>query len=94
MKQIGEGLAQAFGVEIETIYHRVTAAVENDTKLTSDAVEIAKQEGYDVKILEEPLTIGEDFSGYSIQYPSVFAFIGSNSEYDLHHPKYNPDELK
>ncbi|MBF9295508.1 amidohydrolase, partial [Staphylococcus epidermidis] len=37
-------------------------------------------------------TIGEDFSGLLEHHPGVFAFIGSNSEYDLHHPKYNPDE--
>ena len=92
MKQIGDGLAQAFDLEIETLYHRVTAAVSNDTKLTNDAVEVAKEVGYDVSIMDEPLTIGEDFSGYSTHYPSVFAFIGSNSEYDLHHPKFDPDE--
>jgi amidohydrolase len=92
MKQIGDGLAQAFDLEIETLYHRVTAAVSNDTKLTNDAVEVAKEVGYDVSIMDEPLTIGEDFSGYSTHYPSVFAFIGSNSDYDLHHPKFNPDE--
>lgn len=92
MKQIGDGLAQAFDLEIETLYHHVTAAVSNDTKLTNDAVEVAKEVGYDVSIMDEPLTIGEDFSGYSTHYPSVFAFIGSNSEYDLHHPKFDPDE--
>lgn len=92
MKQIGDGLAQAFDLEIETLYHRVTAAVSNDTKLTNDAVEVAKEVGYDVSIMDEPLTIGEDFSGYSTHYPSVFAFIGSNSDYDLHHSKFDPDE--
>ncbi|MDU2144494.1 MAG: amidohydrolase, partial [Staphylococcus sp.] len=39
-----------------------------------------------------PYTIGEDFSGLLEHHPGVFAFIGSNSEYDLHHPKYNQDE--
>ena len=32
------------------------------------------------------------FSGYTEEYPGVFAFIGSDSKYDLHHPKYHPDE--
>ena len=48
--------------------------------------------GYTVIDLEHPYTIGEDFSGLLEHHPGVFAFIGSNSEYDLHHPKYNPDE--
>ena len=39
-------------------------------------------------MMEQPLTIGEDFSGYSQHFPSVFALIGSHSEYDLHHPQY------
>ena len=36
-------------------------------------------------MLDEPVTIGEDFSGYTEEYPGVFAFIGSDSKYDLHH---------
>ncbi|MGO3048548.1 amidohydrolase [Staphylococcus casei] len=92
LKSIGKGLAEAFGVDIETIYHRLPGAVENDEKLTNDAIEVAKQVGYNVEVMDKPLTIGEDFSGFSQKYPSVFVFIGSNSEYDLHHPKYDPDE--
>ncbi|MEJ7427778.1 amidohydrolase, partial [Staphylococcus haemolyticus] len=26
------------------------------------------------------------------EYPGVFAFIGSDSKFDLHHPNYHPDE--
>lgn len=92
LKAIGDGLAKAFNVEIETIYHRLPGAVVNDEKLTNAAITVAKEVGYNVSIMDEPLTIGEDFSGFSQQYPSVFVFIGSNSEYDLHHPKYDPDE--
>lgn len=92
LKAIGDGLAKGFNVEIETIYHRLPGAVVNDEKLTNDAITVAKEVGYNVSIMDEPLTIGEDFSGFSQQYPSVFVFIGSNSEYDLHHPKYDPDE--
>lgn len=92
LRAIGSGLAEAFDVEIETLYHRLPGAVKNDEKLTDDAIEVAKQVGYNVEVMDKPLTIGEDFSGFSNKYPSVFAFIGSNSEYDLHHPKYDPDE--
>ncbi|WP_427707965.1 amidohydrolase [Staphylococcus parequorum] len=92
LRAIGSGLAEAFDVEIETLYHRLPGAVKNDEKLTNDAIEVAKQVGYNVEVMDKPLTIGEDFSGFANKYPSVFAFIGSNSEYDLHHPKYDPDE--
>ena len=43
-------------------------------------------------MMEEPLTIGEDFSGYTKDYPGSFISLAQNSEYDLHHPKYDPDE--
>ena len=43
--------------------------------------------GYQIIELENPYTIGEDFSGLLANHPGVFAFIGSNSKYDLHHPK-------
>lgn len=92
LSAIGKGLSEVFGVEIKTTYFRLPGAVMNDEKLTDDAVNVAKQVGYNVNLMEQPLTIGEDFSGFSSQYPSVFVFIGSNSAYDLHHPKYDPDE--
>ena len=62
LKAIGDGLAKAFNVEIETIYHRLPGAVVNDEKLTNDAITVAKEVGYNVSIMDEPLTIGEDFS--------------------------------
>ncbi|MFQ3783569.1 amidohydrolase [Staphylococcus saprophyticus] len=92
LRAIGSGLAEVFGVDIETSYHRLPGAVVNDEQLTNDAIAIAKEVGYNVSVMDKPLTIGEDFSGFSNKYPSVFVFIGSNSEYDLHHPKYDPDE--
>ncbi|MEJ7482906.1 M20/M25/M40 family metallo-hydrolase, partial [Staphylococcus warneri] len=66
--------------------------VYNDEHLTLEAIKAAQKVGYDVTTLELPVTIGEDFSGLLDKRPGVFAFIGSNSDYDLHHPKYDPDE--
>ncbi|EJY95402.1 amidohydrolase [Staphylococcus arlettae] len=92
LQQICDGLAQTFDVEIELTYHKLPGAVVNDEQLTQDAIDVARNVGYNVTIMDKPLTIGEDFSGFSNQYPSVFAFIGSDSMYDLHHPKYDPNE--
>lgn len=92
LNTIADGLAQTFDVDIELSYDYLPGAVVNDDNLTDRAVSVAKDVGYDVTMLDEPLTIGEDFSGYSKHYPSVFALIGSQSDYDLHHPKYDPDE--
>lgn len=92
MTDISKGLEQLFNVEIELIYTHLPQAVINDEKLTEQAIEAAKKVGYNVIELDEPYTIGEDFSGLLANHPGVFAFIGSNSAYDLHHPKYDPDE--
>ena len=85
-------LSLAFNVDIKFEYTQLPGAVVNDETLTQQAIEAAKEVGYNIQMMEEPLTIGEDFSGYTKDYPGVFAIIGSNSEYDLHHPKYDPDE--
>ena len=79
---------------LQTIVSRNLSAFDsaNDAHLTQEAIEVAKNVGYHVSMLDEPVTIGEDFSGYTEEYPGVFAFIGSDSKYDLHHPKYHPDE--
>ncbi|RIM19022.1 amidohydrolase, partial [Staphylococcus cohnii] len=56
LRAIGSGLAEAFDVEIETLYHRLPGAVKNDEKLTDDAIEVAKQVGYNVEVMDKPLT--------------------------------------
>lgn len=92
LRDIADGLAKTYNMTINLNYTKLPGAVINDETLTYKAIEVAQQVGYKVKMMNQPLTIGEDFSGYSKYYPSVFALIGSNSEYDLHHPKYEPDE--
>ena len=92
LQQIADGLSATFDVEIELNYERLPGAVKNDEALTEEAIKAAKQVGYKVTELDQTLTIGEDFSGYSDLYPSVFALIGSQSTHDLHHPRFDPDE--
>lgn len=92
LHEIAKGLEQLFNVNIEVIYTRLPGAVVNDEHLTQLARTSAEEVGYNVIELDNPLTIGEDFSGLLSDHPGVFAFIGSNSAYDLHHPKYDPDE--
>ena len=91
MHEISEGLSQAFNVEMELTYTQLPGAVVNDENLTDQAIEVAKEVGYHVHMMTEPLTIGEDFRLHE-RLSWCFAFIGSNSKYDLHHPKYDPDE--
>ena len=69
MHEISEGLSQAFNVEMELTYTQLPGAVVNDENLTDQAIEVAKEVGYHVHMMTEPLTIGEDFSGYTKDYP-------------------------
>ncbi|SIK03970.1 putative N-acyl-L-amino acid amidohydrolase AmiA1 [Mycobacteroides abscessus subsp. abscessus] len=91
-KEIAKGLEALFNVDIEVIYTKLPGTVFNDAYLTEQAKEAAQKVGYQIIELENPYTIGEDFSGLLANHPGVFAFIGSNSKYDLHHPKFDPDE--
>lgn len=92
LQSICDGLASAFNVEIELEYIHLPNAVMNHETLTHIAREAAEETGYKVEQLSQPKTIGEDFSAMSDTVPGVFSFIGSQSDYDLHHPKYNPNE--
>lgn len=92
LQSICDGLASAFNAEIELEYIHLPNAVMNHETLTHIAQEAAEETGYKVEQLSQPKTIGEDFSAMSDTVPGVFSFIGSQSDYDLHHPKYNPNE--
>lgn len=92
LQDIAQGLTSMFNVKVTLNYTKLPGAVINDQQLTDTAIKVAEEIGYNVNVMKEPLTIGEDFSGFSQQIPGVFAFIGSHSNFDLHHPKYDPDE--
>ena len=91
MKNIADGLSRVFNVDIDLTYSRLPGAVVNDAHLTQEAIEVAKMLAIMYQCSMNRLLL-EDFSGYTEEYPGVFAFIGSDSKYDLHHPKYHPDE--
>ena len=42
-------------------------------------------------MLDEPVTIGEDFRLYR-RIPRCFRIYWFDSKFDLHHPNYHPDE--
>ncbi len=72
-------MAQAYNMIINDTH--LPGAVMNDEALTHKAIAVAQHVGYKVEMMEQPLAtmIGEDFSGYSQHFPSVFALIGVHS---------------
>ncbi|MFC0180256.1 amidohydrolase [Thorsellia kenyensis] len=63
----------------------------NDTFWANSTIEIAHESGYEVVQASKHLG-GEDFAAYLEAIPGAFVSIGSQSEFGLHHPKFNPDE--
>lgn len=92
MQQLCEGLAMQYQASVILDYQRLTDGVNNDDTLQSMARQVAEEIGYEVQVQPRAQMIGEDFASYQQVAPVHFAMIGSNSEYPLHHPQYNPDE--
>jgi amidohydrolase len=99
LEQITKSVAEGAGGSYNFVFNEGYPAVNNDEKLTSGVIEIAKKLiGENAVIeLEKPIMAGEDFAFYQEHFPGVFFFLGSGSEeagstWNWHHPKYNIDE--
>jgi amidohydrolase len=91
MLQIIKGMADSFGATAELRWHAGPPATNNEKKWTSVAIDVAKDEGYEIKELPQTL-IGEDFAYYQEQIPGAFVNIGTGGDYSLHHPKFTVDD--
>ena len=74
-KEIAKGLEQLFNVDIEVIYTKLSGTVFNDAYLTEQAKEVAQKVGYQIIELENPYTIGEDFSGLLANHPGYLHLL-------------------
>ena len=75
MKNIADGLSRVFNVDIDLTYSRLPGAVVNDAHLTQEAIEVAKMLAIMYQCSMNRLLL-ERISGYTEEYPGVFAFIG------------------
>ncbi|MEK5281452.1 MULTISPECIES: amidohydrolase [Paenibacillus] len=91
MEQIIQGLAAAAGAEALLHWYPGPPATINDSRWTAFMSSVAEEQGY--RVLEiGPQMGGEDFSYYLQTIPGAFVMIGSGATYNLHHPKFAPDE--
>lgn len=91
VNDIAAGLAQAFDAEIAVSWFEGPTALVNHDRWATFARDVADWHGYRTE--EADLHMGgEDFAVYLHHIPGAFVSIGSNSEYGLHHPAFNPDE--
>ena len=76
-------------MDIDLTYSRLPGAVVNDAHLTQEAIEVAKMLAIMYQCSMNRLLLERIFQVIQKNTLSVFAFIGSDSKYDLHHPKYH-----
>lgn len=91
MTRVTEGLAHLTNTEIGFNWYNGAPATNNDEALTELAFKVASELGLTTRELQE-MAIGEDFAFYQEKVPGAFVMIGSESEFDLHHPKIEPNE--
>ena len=91
IEQLIGGIALALGAKAELKWYPGPPAVVNTSEWADFSKQIARDAGYQVENAELQMS-GEDFALYLQDVPGTFVSIGSNSEFGLHHPQFNPDE--
>ena len=98
VSRVCNGVALVHGVEVKVEIIDVIQITYNDEKCT----ELFKQSATKIMPVENikkmDVTLGsEDFSEFSMRYPSVFAMLGTKNEklqtdFPHHHPRFNLDD--
>ncbi|MFU7515339.1 amidohydrolase [Clostridium sp. HCS.1] len=86
-----EGVASAFGANVDFRWYPYLPGVYNDESFTKVATETAIELGYKVELAKES-TGGEDFALYQNKIPGFFIWMGVEGSREWHHPSYNLNE--
>jgi len=94
INELSEGIASSYNGKSLTTINNGYAVVRNDRKLCESFIMFANdflgKENVHTDI--HPSLIGEDFSFYCSEVPSLYFFLGCDSEYPLHSDKFLPNE--
>jgi len=91
MKEIIEGIAEAFDGHAELIWHKGSPATNNDEYWTNFCGRVGKRMGYKIKRISMGLE-GEDFAYYQKKIKGVFITVGTGLSHAHHHPEFMIDE--
>ncbi|MFZ6624256.1 N-acetyldiaminopimelate deacetylase [Vagococcus fluvialis] len=93
MEEMAKGIALSYGCEVDIVLdQKGYIPVVNNTELTSDFIEFCKIHS-EIEFLEVSETMtAEDFGYLLSKIPGTMFWYGVDSEYGLHHGKFNPDE--
>jgi amidohydrolase len=90
-----EEVEKLSGLGVEHSWHEPFNAAVNSSAHVDIVRTQAKQLGFEVNELREPMRWSEDFSEFLIHYPGALFCIGSGESHpELHNPDYDfPDEI-
>lgn len=93
MEEIAAGIGISYGCHVELeLDQKGYVPVVNHPELAEDLMSfMSNQPEVDFQTVSEMMT-GEDFGYLLSKIPGVMFWYGVNSEYGLHHGKFNPDE--
>ena len=92
IQRVADGIALAYGVEIETMMNRGNPVTVNEPAARDLATKAADQAGLTVRRDMLPAMTGEDFAWFLEHRPGTFAWIGngpSDGGRDLHNANYD-----
>lgn len=92
-KEIAQGVEMAYQCQVVIEFNQLGyVPVVNDIRTTKQLVSYFESTN-DIEVrLATPLMTAEDFGYLLKQIPGTMFWLGVNSPYGLHHPKFNPDE--
>ena len=88
MERLARKISDTTGVKISIAPAAGYPAVINDAALYRKTLEQVP----DIRELEKPLLIAEDFAFYQKTLPGVFLLLGTGTEVALHSDRFNFDE--
>jgi len=98
VREIAQGVAQAFGAQAGVEVQRLTPPVINDSGVAEQVRALARRLFPEAEISATERTMGsEDFAFFMEDIPGCYFFIGSANEakgltYGHHHPRFDFDE--
>ncbi len=97
IRDVAERVAKKYGIEIIVNIVEGYPVLINDEKTTLKAFELSKELLGEERVLEMPVRMGsEDFSFFSVRYPSVLFRLGitppGTEPQSLHTPSFDIDE--
>jgi len=90
-RQLVQGIAAAYGAQLEFLWHAGPPSVVNTPEWVEFALEQATEAGFEARRVDAS-PIGEDFAFYQQKLPGSFMMVGSGGPHALHHPKFRVDD--